>query len=90
MDGSDERKGLVPVLKRQFISDGAGNPIGVILPLEEYTLVADVLEQRLTEQIEDKLRQMEQATHDPLFIADLEEVLAAFEYADGEWWEQPE
>ncbi len=80
----------MPVLKRQFISDAAGNPIGVILPLEEYTLVADTLEQRLMAQMDDKLRQMEQAEHDPLFITDLEEVQTAFENADAEWWEQPE
>jgi hypothetical protein len=76
------------VLKRQFITDAAGNPIGVILPLEEHTLVADTLEQRLTALLDDKLRQMEQATHDPLFMADLAETMAAFEYTDAEWWEQ--
>ncbi len=80
----------MPVLKRQFITDAAGNPIGVILPLEEYALVADTLEQRLTAQLDDKLRQMEHAAHDPLFLADLAEAMAAFEYADAEWWEQPE
>lgn len=79
----------MPVLKRQFITDGSGNPIGVILPLEEYTLVADTLEQRLSAQMDDKLRQMEQASHDPLFMADLEETMAAFEHPDAEWWEQP-
>ncbi len=80
----------MPVLKRQFISDAAGNPVGVILPLEEYTLVADTLDQRLTALLDDKLRQMEQASHDPLFKADLEETMAAFEYADAEWWEPRE
>ena len=78
----------MPVLKRQFITDAAGNPIGVILPLEEYTLVADTLEQRLTAQLDDKLRQMEQAIHDKLFMADLEETMAAFASADAEWWEE--
>ena len=76
------------VLKRQLITDTAGNPIGVILPMEEYTLVADTLEQRLTAQLEDKLRQIEQAPHDPLFMADLEETMVAFEHVDAEWWEQ--
>ncbi len=80
----------MPVLRRQFITDAAGNPIGVILPLEEYTLVADSLDQRLTAQLDAKLRQIEQAIHDPLFMADLEETMAAFEYTDAEWWEQPD
>jgi hypothetical protein len=32
-------------LKRQFIRDAEGRPIGVILPLEEFTLVEQFLEQ---------------------------------------------
>jgi hypothetical protein len=35
------------VLKRQFITDASGNPVGVILPLEEYALVEETLKQRL-------------------------------------------
>jgi hypothetical protein len=70
------------VLKRQFITDTAGNPIGVILPMEEYTLVADALEQRLTAQLDDKIRKIEQSIHDPLFMADLTETMEAFEYVD--------
>jgi len=80
----------VPGIKRQFITDVAGNPVAVILPLEEYRLVADALEQRLTVQLEDKLRLMEQAAQDPLFLADLEETREAFEHIDGEWWEHQE
>ena len=80
----------VLVLKRQFITDTAGNPIGVILPLEEYSLVADTLEQRLAARLDDRLRQMEQAPGDALFMADLQETMAAFAAPDGEWWEQPE
>ena len=80
----------MPVLKRQFITDAAGNPIAVILPLAEYTLVADTLDERLTAQLDDKLRQMEHAPHDPLFMTDLAETMAAFEHADAEWWEQPD
>jgi hypothetical protein len=45
----------VPVLKRQFISDAAGTPVGVILTMEEYTLVADTLEQRLMARLDAKL-----------------------------------
>jgi len=66
------------ILKRQFITDVSGQLIGVILPLEEYALVEEILEQhtqRLSET--DKLHQMEQAAHDPLFMADLREVMSA-------------
>jgi len=35
------------ILKRQFITDAAGKPVGVILPLEEFALVEEILEQRL-------------------------------------------
>ncbi len=76
------------VLKRQFITDAAGNPIGVILPLEEFTLVERILEQRFPTPGEDKkLAQMEQAASDPLFMTDLRETMSAFADADAEWWE---
>jgi hypothetical protein len=81
----------VTILKRQFITDAAGNPIGVILPLEEYALVKEILEQRSALPSEaDKLDQMAQAVHDPLFMADLHEAMSAFAEADGEWWEPTE
>jgi len=66
------------VLKRQFITDAASNPIGVILPLEEFALVEEMLEQQQRPSEADKLEQMEQATHDPLFMADLHETMSAF------------
>jgi len=78
----------VAVLKRQFITDEAGNPIGVILPLKEFALVKDILEQHpkvLSE--DDKLDQMEQAAQDTLFMADLRETMSAFAGVDAEWWE---
>ena len=78
------------MLKRQFITDADGKRIGVILPLEEYSLVADTLEQRLATRFDDKVRQIEQAGHDPLFLADLQDTMVAFEHVDAEWWEQPE
>ena len=54
------------VLKRQYIADALGNPIGVILPIEEFALAEEVLEQRLlTPTQADKLNQMEQATMIP-------------------------
>ena len=75
-------------LKRQFITDAAGNPVGVILPLEEFMLVEEILEQRFPSPGEaDKLDQMGQAAHDPLFMADLHETMAAFAGVDAEWWE---
>ena len=78
----------VTVLKRQWIRDTAGNPIGVILPLEEFALVEAILEQRFPSVDEaDKLDRMKQAAHDPLFIADLQETMAAFADVDAEWWE---
>jgi hypothetical protein len=81
----------VTILKRQFITDAAGNPIGVILPLEEYALVKEMLEQRSALPSEaDKLDQMAQAVHDPLFMADLHEAMSAFAEADAEWWEPTE
>lgn len=76
------------VLKRQFITDAAGSPVGVILPLEEFALVEEILEQRFPTLGEaNKLDQMEQAAHDPLFMADLRETMSAFAEVDAEWWE---
>ena len=33
------------VLKRQFITDSAGEPVAVILPIEEFALVRELIEQ---------------------------------------------
>jgi len=77
------------VLRRQFITDAAGNPVGVILPLEEFALVEGILEQRFpTPREVDKLNQMERAANDPLFMADLHETMSAFAGVDAEWWER--
>jgi len=79
----------VTILRRQFITDAAGNPVGVILPLEEFVLVEEILEQRFPAPSEtDKLDQMEQAANDPLFMADLRETMSAFAGVDAEWWER--
>ncbi|MDD4447516.1 MAG: hypothetical protein PHN61_07550 [Methanothrix sp.] len=73
------------VLNRQFIRDAAGNPIGVILPLEEFALVEEVLKQRLeVPSTEDKLSKMKKAANDSLFMDDLREAMIAFEEADAE------
>jgi hypothetical protein len=75
-------------LKRQFITDASGNPIGVILPLEEFALVKDILDQQRAVHDDDvKLERMEQAVKDPLFLADMHETMHAFADVDAEWWE---
>ncbi len=79
------------MLKRQYITDADGNPIGIILPLEEFALIEQVLEQRLSDsQMDEKIVLIDQATHDPLFLADLRETMDAFAPADAEWWELPQ
>jgi hypothetical protein len=79
------------ILKRQFITDSAGNPIGVILPLEEYALVREILERHSEPPGEaGQLDRMDQAVHDPLFMADLQETMSAFAKTDAEWWEPTE
>ena len=76
------------VLKRQFITDAAGNPVGVILPLEEFALVEETLRQRLpVPSTGDKLAQMEQAANDALYMNDLREAMSAFARKDAQWWE---
>jgi hypothetical protein len=80
-------------IKRQFITDTTGAPIGVILPIEEYALVRDQIEGRIDEHKEDaeaKLRLIEKAARDPQFLADLNEIMAAFAHVDNEWWEPAE
>lgn len=79
------------MLKRQFITDAAGNPVGVILPLEEFALVEDTLRQQLPASSEaDKLARMEQAASDALFMSDLRETMSAFAKTDAQWWEPAE
>lgn len=75
-------------IKRQFIADADGRPVAVLLPLEEYTLVEELLEQRLAVGSRDtRLAQIAQAADDPLFLADLRETMDAFHASDAEWWE---
>ena len=76
------------VVKRQIIRDTEDNPIAVILPMEEFALAKDLLDQRSrTTADADKLAKMKQAAQDPLFLADLRETMSAFADADAEWWE---
>jgi hypothetical protein len=75
-------------IKRQFITDSAGNPVAVILPLEEFVLIESVLEKQIKNRSEaDELALMQQAADDPLFLADLKETMAAFQSVDTDWWE---
>jgi hypothetical protein len=76
------------ILKRQFITDVAGNPVGVILPLEEFLSMEEALKHRAPiSNLADKLAQMEQAANDPLFLSDLRETMSAFAKSDAQWWE---
>jgi hypothetical protein len=82
---------MATTLKRQFITDAEGNPIGVILPLEEYALIEQILEQRLSDpKMTEEIALVEQAANDPLFLADLQETMDDFTTADAEWWEPPQ
>ncbi len=77
----------VITLKRQFIADANGKPVGVILPLSEFALVKDVLEQKLESATAAKLAQIKQAATDPLFLTDLRDTMSAFAGTDADWWE---
>jgi len=74
-------------LSRQFIKDAQGRPIAVILPIEEYALIEPILEGHDQNEAR-KIQEIELAATDPLFLADLEETMAAFEATDAEWWER--
>jgi hypothetical protein len=73
------------VLKRQFITDSAGKPVGVILPLEQFAAVEEILEQQFlaTNDVE-KMERMRQAADDPRFLTDLHETMSAFAEVDAE------
>jgi len=79
---------------KQFITDAQGRQIGVILSIDVYKLVEPILRQYeqnnrsgFKEANEDKLLKLEQAAHDPLFLADLQEVMQDFAHVDIEGWE---
>ena len=79
------------MIKRQFIWDATGTAVGVILPIEEFALVKDLLEQQVdrpASKTEDEaLELMERAMTHQLFIVDLNEVMSDFSFVDSEWWE---
>ncbi|MBI1297098.1 hypothetical protein GC175_19290 [bacterium] len=75
-------------IKRQFITDSEGKPVAVILPIQEFALIEDVLEKQIKDRTEDEsLALMGEAIHDPLFLADLKESMSAFQIVDIEAWE---
>jgi len=73
-------------LARQFITDAQGTPVAVILPIEEYEVVQNMLAEDVEEEAR-MLKEMESAANDPLFLADLQETMKYFEAVDNEWWE---
>jgi hypothetical protein len=76
------------ILKRQLITDAEGNPIGVILPMEEYLMIERSLPREGTPDIQtEKLNCMKHAANDTLFMADLNETMDSFSTVDSEWWE---
>jgi len=82
-------------ISKHFIIDAQGRQIGVILPIDDYKLVEPILRQHeqnyrngIKETEDEKLCQIEQAAHDPLFLADLQEVMQDFSHVDVEWWER--
>jgi len=81
-------------IRKQFITDVHGRPIGVILPIEDYIFVEPLLRQRerqnqtVEEAVEEKILKIKQAAGDPRFLADLHEVMNDFKYVDAEWWER--
>jgi hypothetical protein len=63
---------MATTLKRQFITDAEGNPIGVILPLEEYALIEQILEQRLSDpKMTEKIALVEQAANESISCCEL-------------------
>ena len=76
------------VLKRQIITDSEGNPIGVILPMNEYLMIEKNLPKIGPHfDVNEKLKRLNSAVIDPLFMTDLEESMVSFTSADDEWWE---
>jgi hypothetical protein len=78
---SQEQRCNMPrtILKRQCITDAEGNPVAVILPMEEYVLAREVLDQKADARDKAvKLAMMEQAARDPLFLTDLRETMSIF------------
>jgi len=63
-----------PDVKRQFITDAEGNRVGVILPMEQFKFVEQILKQRFPDS-----GRTEQADENALFPSDLHEPM--FTYA---------
>ena len=65
---------LQTTLARQFITDMQGKPIAVILPIKEYNLVKNMLEEKVQEEAQ-MLMESKKAANDPLLLADIEETM---------------
>lgn len=74
-------------LKRQFITDATGQPVGVIVPLEEFALEEGLLSRQPVTGEAENIAQMEQAFQNSLFMADLRETMETFARVDAKWWE---
>lgn len=75
-------------LQRQWITDTTGPLMGIILPVEEYELVANLLQPRAPQverDLEEQLKLLEQAPEDKRFMNDLRETMSAFAYIDAQW-----
>jgi hypothetical protein len=72
------------MIEKTFIHDEAGHAIAVILPIEQYNLVKDLLEK----DEETKLQEMEEAAYNTRFMSDLQETMLSFAAVDAEWWEK--
>jgi len=78
----------ISVLKRQLITDAEGNPIGVILPMEEFLMIEHNLPREgVTDVKIEKLNRMKHAVNDTLFMTDLNETMSTYSTVDREWWE---
>lgn len=64
-------------LRQQFITDTQGNTVGVFLPIEDYRRIAPFPQQK-DDQEQEKLTLLNQASQDPLFLADLQESMNDF------------
>lgn len=78
---------LETTFTRQFINNVQGRPIAVILPINEYNLVKNILERENDEEAQ-MLKEMASAANDTLLLADIEETMKAFKVVDAEGWER--
>jgi hypothetical protein len=79
-------------LERQFITDAEGNRVGVILPMEQFRFVEQILEQRFPDS--GKTEQMDENTlspfdlHEPMFAYAGDDLIAAAQ-SSLDFWDNP-